>query len=99
MVVLGTALLSDNSFAKEMSVGETKVVGSDFQIVMVQFKGMEGRNCIVDIEIVEGGREVFSNTISFDWEREERKFSVGKKEFLIFYVVKGLVVYIDDKEI
>ena len=98
IIVIGVIFLNNNSFAKEMATGETKIVGSDFQIA-VHFRGIEGRNCLVDVEIIDGGREVFSQKITFDWEREERKFSAEGKEFLIFYVMRGLAVYIDGKEI
>lgn len=88
-----------NSYAKEMSAGEMRIINSDFQIVAVHFKGIKGRSCIVDVEIVDGGREIFSDTILFDWEREEREFLAGGKKFLIFYVMRGLAVYMDGKEI
>jgi len=88
-----------DSFAKEMSVGEMRSIGSDSQIISVHFRGLEGRNCLVDVRAIKDGKEVFSQKIAFDWEREERYLSVGGKKMLIFYVVKGLSVYMDDKEI
>ena len=99
IIVIGVVFLNSNSFAKEMKVGETKIIGSNFQIVAIHFVAIEKRNCIVEVEIIDGGREIFSQKIAFDWEREERKFSAKGKEFLIFYVMKGLAVYIDGKEI
>ncbi|MDX9913078.1 MAG: hypothetical protein RBS77_00665 [Candidatus Moranbacteria bacterium] len=99
VIFIGVFSLNNDSFAKELSIGEMRIINSDFQIVAVHFKGIKGRSCIVDVEIVDGGREIFSDTILFDWEREEREFSAGGKKFLIFYVMRGLAVYMDGKEI
>ena len=99
VIILGVFFSSNNSFAEEISIGETRIINSGFQIVAVHFRGIDKRNCIVEVEIIDGGREIFSQKIAFDWEREERKFSAEGKEFLIFHVMKGLAVYIDGKEI
>lgn len=99
VAVLGMIFSSGSSFAEEMKAGEIKVVESGFQIISVHFRGVDGRNCIVDVEVINPKQEISSKRISFDWEKEERKFSIGDTEFLIFYVVRGLAVYVDDKEI
>ncbi|MGW8185514.1 MAG: hypothetical protein ACWGHO_05410 [Candidatus Moraniibacteriota bacterium] len=82
-----------------MAVGEMKSVGEDSQIISVHFKGLEGRNCLVDVRATKDGKEIFLESLSFDREREERYLSIGGRELLIFHVVKGVLVFLDDKEI
>lgn len=99
VIMCGMFFPLKNAFAKEISIGEMRSVGLNTQIINIHFKEMHGRNCIVDVAMAEGGKEVFYKELIFDWEREERTLLIGDKKMLLFYVTKGVLAFLDDKEI
>ncbi|EKE21759.1 MAG: hypothetical protein ACD_7C00140G0010 [uncultured bacterium] len=100
LVVLFSVVFGNDSFAKEISVGEMRFIGlGSTQALSVHFRGIQGRTCVVLIRALQDNKEIFSQKISFDQDREERNFFIGEKKITLFYIPKGLTVLLNDEEV
>lgn len=101
IAVLSIALFFfSNAFSREISPGEMRFINvSPSQVLSVHFKQIEGRVCVVNVRALYDGREILSENVKFDKERGEEYIYLENKKITLFYVVKGVIVLLNDEEV
>jgi hypothetical protein len=98
---LCSLFFNNNSFAKEISLGETRCanLSSSQKQLCVHFKELQGRTCVVSIESVQEDGKIFLEELRFDQHREERNMLIEETQINVFYIPKGLLVFFNGKEL